>query len=157
MSFFKSFFVFFIIFFICSFFHFSHLFFFLGGVAVFPLLFGGAAFHPLLWAVVRFPCLLDCGVAWSLPPPFLVVLLFFLLLLVECSLISSFFVLSLSGVAFLLSFCVVLLGMFLPSLVVLPSLPLFWVVVRFPCLLLRGAAWFPPSFWVVLLFSPSPV
>ena len=41
----------------------------LGGVAVFLHLFGGAAFLPLLWVVVRFSCLLLGGAAWS-PPSF---------------------------------------------------------------------------------------
>ena len=41
------------------------------------LLFGCAAFHPLHWVVVRFPCLLLGGATWSRPPSFLVGFAFF--------------------------------------------------------------------------------
>ena len=52
---------------------------------------------------------------------------------------------------------------FLPSLgglsclAVLPSFSSFGCGSFFPCLLLGGAVWFHPSFWVVWLFFPSPV
>ena len=116
----------------------------------FPLLFGGVAFLRLLWEVVRFTRLLLGGAAWS-PPSFWVVLLFFLLLLVVCSFITSFFVPSLSGVAF--PFLLRGAAWFL-----LPPLVLLGLLLPWRCfpLLSRGAAWFLPSFGVLCCLAVLP-
>ena len=78
-------------------------------------------------------CLVSSFYGWSC--------CFSLSCLVGCSLFSAFFVPSLGGVAFSLSFCVVLLGFFL-----------LWVVLLFFLLLFDGVVFL--LLWMGLLLSP---
>ena len=133
----------------------------LGKCCVSPLLLRGAAWFPSFWVVLLFFLLFCRVVLLGLILPFGWYCCFSFSCLVVLSSFSSFGKWCVSPV-----FCqVVLLGLLLPFgwcccfsfswLVVLSSFSSFGWSCFFQCLLSGGAAWSPPSFWVVLLFFRS--
>ena len=135
----------------------------------FLLLFSGAAFHPLHWVGRRSPCLLlgwCCLVSsfygWSCCFPLscsVVLLLVFGWCCVSPLLLSgaAWSPPSLALFSSPFTWCCLVSSLFGWSLLFggAAFIPSFGCGSFFPCLLLGGAVWFHPSFWVVLFFSLS--